>query len=388
MKIAFYAPLKPPDHPVTSGDRNMARALIAALRLAGHDVAIVSRFRSYDRGDPHRQARLKAVGLRLAERLVRRFEGALPDPSRQGGGVALPRPDLWFTYHLYHKAPDWLGPYVCERLGIPYVAAEASFAPKQAQGRWAPGHEAVAQALRRADLVFQPNPADAECVRPLLAAPQRLVRLPPFLDTAPFRGIEREPNRRAFAERLRLDPDEPWLLTVAMMREDQKLFSYRCLAAALPHIADLPWRLILAGAGPAEGEVRTLFAPFGERVRWAGVMERNDLLRLYKAADLYVWPAIKEAWGMAFLEAQAAGLPVVAGRSGGVPAVVAEGECGLLAPEGDAGAFAGAVRVLLADSERRKNMGAAAARRMASEHDIAVAAALLDRHLRPLVDRR
>ena len=52
MRIAFYAPLKPPDHPVTSGDRAMARALIAALKLAGHEVTIASRFRSRDAGDP------------------------------------------------------------------------------------------------------------------------------------------------------------------------------------------------------------------------------------------------------------------------------------------------------------------------------------------------
>jgi glycosyltransferase involved in cell wall biosynthesis len=375
MKIAFYAPLKPPDHPVTSGDRSMARALIAALRLAGHEVEIASRFRSYDRGDPERQARLRAIGARLVERLLGRFERRRP-------------PDLWFTYHLYHKAPDWLGPRIAERLRIPYVVAEASFAPKQAGGRWAPGHRAVAEALRRADLVLQPNPADAECVLPLLTARDRLVAVRPFLDTAPFRELAREPSRRSFAERLGLGLDAPWLLTVAMMRTDQKLLSYRCLAATLPHIADLPWRLILAGAGPAETEIRSLFAPFSERVSWAGVLERDDLLRLYKAADLYVWPAVKEAWGMAFLEAQAAGLPVVAGRSGGVPAVVADGETGILAPEGDAGAFGAAVRSLLLEQARRETMGEAATRRVAREHDIEVAAALLDRRLRALVKRR
>jgi hypothetical protein len=47
--VAFYAPLKPPDHPVPSGDRRMARALIAALTLAGCPVELASRLRSYDR---------------------------------------------------------------------------------------------------------------------------------------------------------------------------------------------------------------------------------------------------------------------------------------------------------------------------------------------------
>jgi hypothetical protein len=84
-RIAFYAPLKPPDHPVASGDRAMARSLIAALRLAGHDVEIASRFRSFDAGDPARQKRLQNVGQRLAERLVRRYERA---PSPPNSGVA------------------------------------------------------------------------------------------------------------------------------------------------------------------------------------------------------------------------------------------------------------------------------------------------------------
>jgi glycosyltransferase involved in cell wall biosynthesis len=87
---------------------------------------------------------------------------------------------------------------------------------------------------------------------------------------------------------------------------------------------------------------------------------------------------------MAFVEAHAAGLPVVAGRSPGVAAIVADGESGRLVEQGDAAEFAAAVRVLLADPEERQRMGAAAMRRAAREHDIAAAAALLDRHLREL----
>ena len=48
MRIAFYAPMKPPDHPAPSGDRRMARLLMAALDAGGHSVELSSRFRSYD----------------------------------------------------------------------------------------------------------------------------------------------------------------------------------------------------------------------------------------------------------------------------------------------------------------------------------------------------
>jgi len=74
---------------------------------------------------------------------------------------------------------------------------------------------------------------------------------------------------------------------------------------------------------------------------------------------------------MALLEAAAAGLPVVAGRTGGVPDIVADGETGLLAEVGDAARFAEAAAALLADPARRRTMGETAVRRIAAEHDIA-----------------
>jgi glycosyltransferase involved in cell wall biosynthesis len=371
MRIAFYAPLKPPDHPVASGDRAMARALIAALRTAGHEVSLASRFRSFDGGNPARQVRVRDVGQALTERLLRRMERS-------------ERPDLWFTYHLYHKAPDWLGPDISAKLGIPYVLAEASYAPKQTGGLWDLGHRAVADAIRHADRIFQPNPADAECVLPLLEEPERLVLLRPFLETKLFRAPKRDESRAAMAELLKLDPGEPWLVTVAMMRDDQKLLSYQCLAQALSALTDMPWRLVIAGQGQAEAKVRAAFADVRDRIRWVGVLEPEVLRQLYRAADIYVWPAVKEAWGMAFLEAQAAGLPVVAGRSGGVPAIIADRETGLLVPEGDAEAFGGAVRELLAEPKLRAAMSRAAMSRVERHHDIRLAAELLDRHLRQL----
>jgi glycosyltransferase involved in cell wall biosynthesis len=372
MRIAFYAPMKPPDHPVASGDRTVARGLIAALRLAGHEVTIPSRLRTHDRGDPERQARLRDLGGGTVKRLLRRFE-------REGA------PELWFTYHLYHKAPDWLGPAISARLDIPYVVAEASFAPKQASGRWILGHRAAAEALAQAARVFQLNPADDACVRPLLRTAAALVRLPPFLDTTPWRAPDRPRSRAAMAQMLELGADAPWILTVAMMREDQKLLSYLCLAEALLRLTDLPWSLVIAGTGPSEAEIRRAFAPLAGRVRWVGLLDRGTLAELYRAADLFAWPAIKEAWGMALLEAQAAGLPVVAGNSGGVASVVAHGETGLLASENDVPAFAEALRTLLRNPGLRTGMGLAAEARAASEHDLAGAATLLDRTLAAVI---
>src|SRR5215472_10899710 len=176
MRIAFYAPLKPPDHETPSGDRRVARLLLDALRLAGHEPVLASHLRSFDPvGRAFRQKKLAAHGRQAAERLIARWR-AHPETA----------PGLWFTYHLYYKAPDWLGPAVSAALCIPYVVAEASFATKRAAGPWDIGHRAVEAALRQADRVIGLNTADRDGVLPLLAHPERYVALPPFLDASAY----------------------------------------------------------------------------------------------------------------------------------------------------------------------------------------------------------
>ena len=346
MRIAFYAPLKPPDHPVPSGERRIARLFLRALRAAGHEPFLASRFRPLDkRGDPDRQRRLQALGGRLATRLEAR----------------LPAFDAWFTYHLYYKAPDWLGPRLAAARGAAYWVAEASFAPKRAGGPWDIGHRAVADAVARADRLFCLNPNDRACLAPL-TAPDRLVDMAPFLDASAWP-----------AAACRGDP--PLLVTVAMMREGAKLASYRRLGAALKTLDDLPWQLLVVGDGPARERVQAAL-PAG-RTHWLGRQSEAELPAILAKADVFVWPAEREAIGMAMLEAAAAGLPVVAAATDGVPAVVAHGETGLLAPPGDTAAFADCLRALLRDAARRRVMGGAARARVLAQHDIAQAAAAL-----------
>src|SRR4051812_38272347 len=144
MRVAFHAPLKPADHPVASGDRQIARALLRALAHAGHEGIIASRLRSFDPlGDAVRQARLQRLGQRIAQRLIARWR------ERDGRP-----PDAWLTYHLYHKAPDVIGPAVARALCIPYVVVEASISPAQRDGPWAHGHALVVDAVRTADAII------------------------------------------------------------------------------------------------------------------------------------------------------------------------------------------------------------------------------------------
>ena len=237
---------------------------------------------------------------------------------------AVSRPEIWFTYHLYYKAPDWIGPAVCAALGLGYVVAEASYAPKRARGPWASGHEAIANALRTADSVLALTKRDIPCIEPLLADQAELFYLPPFFDPGGNHEAEngrehRESRRMRFADRLQVDPGKHWLLAVGMMRLGDKLESYRRLTGALRVLPGDDWQLVVVGDGEARAEVEAAFSSLGNTqnggfVAWAGELSQTDLHDIYRACDIFVWPAVNEAYGMAILEAQAAGLPVVAGK--------------------------------------------------------------------------
>ncbi len=372
MHIAFYAPMKPPTSPVPSGDRQMARHLMAALEAADHTVELAAIFVGRDgAGDPVRQQRLSGLGRPLAERLAARLR-ARPAASR---------PAAWLTYHLYYKAPDWIGPAVATALGIPYLVAEASHAPKRAGGKWALGHMASEAAIRHADAVIGLNSHDAACVLPLLAGPERYHQLLPFTDTAPFgrAAAARDAHHAALVSRFELDAQTALLLAVAMMRDGDKLDSYRVLGRALAKITDEPWQLLVVGDGPARPAVEAALAGLGRaRVRYAGEQPPEALPGFYAASDIMVWPAIREAYGVALLEAQAAGLPVVAGGGGGVADIVRDGETGLLVAEADAEAFAAAVASLLQAPYTLSGFAANARRIADAEHSVAAAAAALD----------
>ncbi len=374
-RLAFYAPLKSPGHPVPSGDRRMARALILALERQGHEVTLASQFRSFDReGDRERQARIETLGARLADRLIRRY-WALPSCER---------PEAWITYHAYHKSPDWLGSVVCDALDMPYVLIETSYAPKQMGGPWDLGHRATERSVHSADMVLALTEIDHAGLVPLVREPTSLRRFPPFLDPAPFIEASRERgrHRKMLAECFNMDSEVPWLLSVGMMRDDVKRKSYELLGKALQLVLDRPWQILVVGDGPSLPEVEKSLSALGpERVRMAGILDESRLVACYAAADVYAWPAVREAYGLAMLEAQASGLPVVAGHEGGVAEVVRHPATGLLTPPGDPDAFAHAVADLLDHPAKRRSMGQAAKSFVERERSLDGASQRLDRAL-------
>ncbi|MCF3640498.1 glycosyltransferase family 4 protein [Rhizobium sp. TRM95111] len=358
MRIAFYAPMKSPRHPVPSGDRLMARLLVQALARKGHEVDLVSELRSHV-GEPAGHAAVRqAAALEIA-----RIEAAW-----RGRGPA----DLWFCYHPYYKAPDLIGPAVATRFAIPYVTAEASYAAKRDGGAWAAAQAEVVAALRQAAVNIAFTCRDVEGLRQ--AAPATPVeRLPPFIDLAPYGEAIGAGAAGA-------------LVTVAMMRAGDKMRSYTLLAEALGHIADRPWSLSVVGDGPLQGEVRALFSRFApERIRWHGECSPSEVSSILRRSVIHVWPGFGEAYGLAYLEAQASGLPVIAQHVAGVPEVVRDGETGLLTPPGDAVAYAAAIAGLLDDDRRRRELAENARRIVRAEHSVEGAAdrleAIVERHV-------
>jgi glycosyltransferase involved in cell wall biosynthesis len=376
MRIAFYAPLKAPDHPVPSGDRTIARLLIAALRQGGADVEIASRIRArLSEPDAAEQQAMARKGEAAAKRLIAKFRAR---PKRE-------RPQAWFSYHLYYKAVDWIGPKVAAALDIPYFLAEASHAPKRAEGPFAFSHAGAEAAIRAADGIFCLNPVDRECLAPLTGK-RRLIDLPPFLDLADFAGRlpERTSVRTQLAQQHGIDGDQPWLLAIGMMRKGDKLASYRLLAEALQHL-DRPWQLLIVGDGEARPDVERVFKPVAGGVFLLGARPREKLPEIAAACDLCVWPAVNEAFGMALLEAQACGLPVVAGAWGGVPAIIVDGKTGWLSKPGDAAAFSADVDFALdADLDA---VSKAARENALAKHDIAGAARILIKTIQKSIAR-
>ena len=351
-RLAFYAPLKSPRHPVPSGEREMARNLFQALEGRGHEIALVSEFRSLEkRGDASAQAALIKDATQEADRLI------------AAGNLA-----AWVTYHSYYKAPDLIGPAVCDALNLPYLAIEATRASKRLGGPWDRFEHYAARACDRADVLFHVTARDAVALRRHLRSGQKLVPLAPFL------------ARTDLPEQAR--PDGPTILLVGMMREGDKLASYKIAARVLRRLPPGNWQVEIAGDGPARPQVQAAMSPLGGRVRFLGQLDRGGLDLAYRRACAFFWPGVNEAFGMVYLEAQAAGVPVIAENRDGVCDVVApDGLC----PVGDEQALADRLQALLNDPVHRAARVRAARERIAARHLLGGARDTLWSALSPLI---
>ncbi|MGQ7298179.1 glycosyltransferase family 4 protein [Quadrisphaera sp. KR29] len=118
--------------------------------------------------------------------------------------------------------------------------------------------------------------------------------------------------------------------------------------------------VVLAGSGPDEASLRALVADLGvgHRVRLCGPLDHDLVPAALRTAAVAVQPSTYEEMGTSVVEALAAGTPVVASRTGGIPDLLQQGRCGVLVDPGDEHALARALDDLMADGPRRAELAA------------------------------
>ena len=339
MRVAFYAPLKPADHPVPSGDRQLARALLQALRAGGHETFVASRFRSYDRtGDAARQARLRDAGrtpgaaprraLSQRERSPRRlvYLSRLPQGSRLAGSRGKPR----------------AGHPLRRRRGIRLPRSSATARGRSAIGdRWRRSRRPP----RRSRSTRPTSPGFAGCAAP----PALDAFVPPFLDLAAFTGPT-EATAAGVAARARTRAADHGRHDARRAPSSPRTV---CWPRRWRAFRSVDWELVVVGDGPARPEVEAAFARLRRRSR-CGLSVSSP-------------PSQRGAHGCAPATSMSgprstrpSGWPSsrrrrAACRSSPETAAASQPWCapsrtGLLVPVGDAEAFAGATGRLLTDA--------------------------------------
>jgi glycosyltransferase involved in cell wall biosynthesis len=193
--------------------------------------------------------------------------------------------------------------------------------------------------------------------------PQKVALIPHGVDTGRFRPATPD-ERLALRQRLGLPVDGRIIIYTGRLLRGKGLealiTAFRLIAAAEPSA-----HLVIVGSGEGqslsvEAELRAAAQAdaLAARVTFAGRVESvEDWLR---ASDVFAFPSIFEALGIALVEAAACGLPAVASRTGGIVDVVEDGRSGVLVPTGDISALWTALHRLVTDSDLRREMGAAA----------------------------
>jgi colanic acid/amylovoran biosynthesis glycosyltransferase len=216
--------------------------------------------------------------------------------------------------------------------------------------------------FRAADLITVNSEFLRGRLRDMGAPEQRLIRLPMGVDVASFAPVSgaRRPGARGRAG------DEIRLLSVARLVEEKGIsIAVRAVARLTTRYPGLRYQVV--GEGPLRPSLERLAANLGvaDRVTWLGALPRDRVREYYTRAHLFALPGIiarsgaQESQGVALLEAQASGLPVVASAVGGIPESLLDGKSGFLVPERDADALAETVATLIDRPELRARMGSA-----------------------------
>lgn len=353
QKIAYYMPFKPLGHPNPSGDLVTGTEIHDHLNQHDFDCRLISSLRCrwlYYR--PH-----------LWPQLIRERHRLTTHNNRF-------QPDLWLTYHSYYKAPDLLGPYCSSRLNIPYIIFQGIYSTKRRKNiKTIVGFYLNKWTLLKSNLVFTNKKKDEKNLLRILPA-SRICYIAPGIHSRHFSFCEKSRKKQRAQWGV---GDDPVILTAAMFRPGVKTEGLLKVLESCGALANngKRFRLVIAGDGRCKKEL----AAAAEKlvpgmVTFCGKIPRNEMYRLYSAADIFAFPGIEESLGMVYLEAQSCGLPVIAyGDWGGREAVV-HNKTGLLSPAERPGDFSQNINTLITNRTLRHQMGKHAAQHIRDNHEL------------------
>ncbi len=169
------------------------------------------------------------------------------------------------------------------------------------------------------------------------------------------RGVDTEtfhPSLESLEMRSRLSqghPNDPLLLYVGRLGAEKEIHRIKPILQAIPNA-----RLALVGDGPNRENLEKYFA--GTNTHFVGYLAGKELGSAYASADAFIFPSRTETLGLVLLEAMAAGCPVVAANSGGIPDIVTPGENGYLFDPQDESSAIAATQQLLANRQQRSQL--------------------------------
>jgi glycosyltransferase involved in cell wall biosynthesis len=232
-------------------------------------------------------------------------------------------------------------------------------------------------ARRTTRLIAVSDEIRADLVRLGVAPPEQILVLPLGFDFSRFDAPaeERQKRRAALRQELGIPLDAPLVTLVARLEPIKRVDRFirvANLVAAPPGT-----HFLVVGDGALREELQgSLDARLlGDRLVWAGL--REDMPDVYFASDVVAVTSDNEGTNVSAIEAQAASVPVVSTRVGGMPSAIRDGETGLLVCPHDEPGFAAALRRVLLDSALRSELGTQGSAR-------ARAAFSLDRLLRDI----
>ena len=227
----------------------------------------------------------------------------------------------------------------------------------------------VGRALGRCKFLTGCSPELVDRVCALGFPRERAAVIPYGVDVGTFTP---EGDCTAWRERLGVPADGVLLLSVGRMVSKK---GYQVLLPLLPRLlAESPkLHVVLAGEGDLLDDFRRQAGEWSDRVHLPGVVLRDTLPDLYRAADAFVLPAVHDAKGNVdglpnvILEAMASGLPVVASGISGIPLAITDGVHGRLVREREPEELAAAILDVVGDAEKRLAMGRAAREKAVAE---------------------